>query len=194
MAEKEAKAEKKTAMKKAEKKETKIGKAVEKAVEKAKSSPASNSNSEKDRLLKIRKEIKTKKPVFRREQYAIFIKLRNNPKWRRPKGRHSKIRQKHKGHSAMPRPSYGAPAAIRSMHPSGFFEKIVHNPMELDGIDKKMFAIRIASTVGTKKKIAIVEKAKKMDLKVLNPKLRVVQKVEEKRGKAPEEKKEQAKG
>jgi len=40
---------------------------------------------------------------------------------------------------------------------------------DLEGIDGKRQAIRIASCVGMKKRLMIEEKAKEMGLKILNP-------------------------
>ena len=63
------------------------------------------------------------------------------------------------------------PKIVRSRHPSGFIEVLVHNVKELEGIDPKRYAIRIASTVGRRKRIEIIKMADKLGIKVLNRRL-----------------------
>ena len=120
-------------------------------------------------LLKLRAEIKRRRPPFQRDQLYRHglrnVKLADV--WRRPKGRHSKIRQRIRG--AIPTPGYGSPAAVRGFHPSGFCEKLVHNLQELEGIDAKKIAVRISASVGMRKKILVVKKAQQLGLKILNP-------------------------
>lgn len=64
---------------------------------------------------------------------------------------------------------YGAPRTCRSLHPSGFREILIYNPNQLDGLNPEEEAVRVASNVGERKKLAILEKAKRLGLKVLNP-------------------------
>ncbi len=97
-------------------------------------------------------------------------------KWRKPKTRTNKIRRKLKGKKPMPLIGSGSPKKERNRHPSGLFEIRVSNPKELDEVDKKTECVRISGSVGNKKKIIITKEANKMGIKVLNPKLRVVNK------------------
>jgi large subunit ribosomal protein L32e len=60
-------------------------------------------------------------------------------------------------------------ADARHLHPSGLPEVIVYRPRELEGIDPKGRVIRIAHTVGEKKRVAILERAKELGLRILNP-------------------------
>ena len=83
----------------------------------------------------------------------------------------------------MPSPSFSGPAAVRGLHPSGFEEKFVTNFRDIDGVDPKRYALRISASVGMKKKIQMMEQAKKAGLRVFNPKIvqKVVEKKEEKK-------------
>lgn len=125
----------------------------------------------KSALLKLRAEMKRRKPTFRRAELYKFghryVKLKDV--WRKPKGRHSKIRQKRRG--AMPHPHFGAPRDVRGLHPSGLKEERIFNAAQLEGLklDPKVSAVRIASSVGTKKRAAIFGAAKRLGLRVLNP-------------------------
>jgi large subunit ribosomal protein L32e len=54
------------------------------------------------------------------------------------------------------------------MHPSGFREILVHNVKELENADEKT-AVKIAHTVGKRKRQNILKKAEEKKVKVLNP-------------------------
>jgi large subunit ribosomal protein L32e len=58
------------------------------------------------------------------------------------------------------------------MHPSGLKEVMVWRPKDLEGIDSKTQAARIAHTVGENKRVQIVDEAKKANIRILNPGLK----------------------
>lgn len=111
--------------------------------------------------------LKSKKPKFKRQEQSRYKRLAN--KWRRPRGLHSKLRTKKKGKGSRPSIGYGNPESIKGLHPSGLREVRVSNPSDLEGVDQKSQAVRIAGSVGKRKRMEILKKAKKMKLKVLNP-------------------------
>lgn len=119
------------------------------------------------RLLRIRRLMKRKKPDFLRQNWFRFPRL--GEKWRRPKGRHSKLRKHEKNRGFLPKPGYGSPALVRGLHPSGLKEVRVFNARELEGLDPKTHAVRIAAQVGKKKRIEIMKKAQELGIRVLNP-------------------------
>ncbi|RLF87345.1 50S ribosomal protein L32e [Thermococci archaeon] len=123
---------------------------------------------EKARLLRIRAKLKRKKPKFLRQEWWRFPKFKNDPKWRRPKGIDSKMRLKLKGKARSPSIGWGSPRAVRGLHPSGYEEVLVHNVKELETIDPTRQAARIAGTVGKRKRLMIIERAKELGIKVLN--------------------------
>jgi large subunit ribosomal protein L32e len=59
-------------------------------------------------------------------------------------------------------------ASVRGLHPSGFEEVRINNLKEIDNVDPKTQAIRIASTVGDKKRETIVNKADELGIRVFN--------------------------
>ncbi len=121
-----------------------------------------NIDDEVRRLILERK----KKPRFIRQQLWQFKKL--DEKWRRPRGRHSKQRRHFGYRPPVPRIGYSSPKKVRGLHPSGFREKIVYNVNDLEGIDGSKEAVRIAGTVGRKKRMEIIAKADEMGIRVLN--------------------------
>lgn len=123
------------------------------------------------------KRIKGRKPDFPRTD-ACKVKRLSRSGWRRAKGRDNKIRRRRRG--VMPSPSFGSPKAVRAMHPRGMFEVIVNNVSDLSGAGKEM-AVRVAAKVGNRKKIGIVREAKKLGLHVLNPRIMLKKKKEDKK-------------
>jgi len=63
---------------------------------------------------------------------------------------------------------YRTPKKVRGIHPSGLIQVIVNNTNELNGLNSKKHGIKISSSVGTKKRLAIIELARSKKLKVLN--------------------------
>lgn len=122
-------------------------------------------------LLELRRRIKASKPSFRRgELYKHGKRYKKlEDKWRKPKGRHSKLRQKRRHGGAMPHPHFGAPLIVRGMHPSGLREKLVFRTADLEGIDPTTYGARISSTVGAKKRALIFQIAKERKIRVFNP-------------------------
>lgn len=122
---------------------------------------------DKMRLIKVRSE---QRATFKRR--CLHQKKKLADVWRRPNGIHNKQRRLLKAKGPMPNSGYGSPAAVRNLHPSGFAEVLVYNPKGLEGLDNETQAIRIAGSVGGKKRASIQEKAIAAGLRVLNPKER----------------------
>lgn len=101
------------------------------------------------------------------KQGANYLKRVKN-RWRKPRGRDTKLRTKQKGKGKVPSIGYGSPKELREKHPSGFYEVLVSNVDDLSGIDPKTHKARISGTVGKRKRGTIVKKAEEMKIKVLN--------------------------
>jgi len=128
----------------------------------------------KQRALILRKRAKSKKPDFRRQEGWRYKRLKES--WRRPRGIDSKMRNKFKGWPKTVEIGYRGPREARGLHPSGYIEILVHNVDEVDKVDPKTQAIRIAHTVGAKKQVEISAKAIKRGIHILNPKEEKVEK------------------
>ena len=103
---------------------------------------------------------------FKRQEYARYKKL--GIKWRRPRGKTSKMRRYEAGKPAMPAIGYRTPRAIRDLHPSGYNDVLVHNMQELEDLDPAVDAARISASIGKRKKALMLEKASELSIKVLN--------------------------
>ena len=122
--------------------------------------------SETERRLLSRRSSEGK-PQFNRQDY--HMKKRTPESWRRPRGGLSKQRRGIKGKGPKVQAGYRTPKAVRGKHPSGFEEVRVENPDDLDGVDGDTQAVRIASSVGARKRERIEELAEDAGIRVLNP-------------------------
>lgn len=128
-------------------------------------------------LLAVRKEVKSRKPTYKRIQSNQFAKLRNNQKWRRPKGMGNKDRRNRKGHIGMLKVGYGSPKAIKGTNRHGFKEVLVSNVTDLEKISSKEEVAVISATVGVRKRIEIEKLAQEKKITVANLK-KVVEKTQ----------------
>jgi large subunit ribosomal protein L32e len=78
------------------------------------------------------------------------------------------MRKQKQGYPAIVKIGYRGPKAARGLHPSGYTDNIVYNTSDLAGLDAKKDAIRLAHTVGTRKRKEIIEQAAKAGFKILN--------------------------
>ena len=121
------------------------------------------------KMLSLREKMKSKKPTFIRQESWRYKRV--HQAWRKPKGIDSKMRLKKKGWPKSVGKGYRSPKKIRTLHPSGYREVMVHNIMDLEGV-KSNQAIRIAHTVGRKKRVEIIEKAEELKIYILNKRVR----------------------
>lgn len=106
-------------------------------------------------------------PKFRRQEWFLFKRL--GEKWRKPRGRDSKMRARKKGKGKLVTVGYRIPKKERGLHPSGLAEVLVNNQADLGKVDVGRQAVRIASGVGRRKREQILKKADELKIRVLNP-------------------------
>ena len=115
------------------------------------------------KLLDTRKEIKSRKPEFERQDSNIFKQFEG--KWRRPKGIHSKLRRGFRGHKAAPSIGYSSPRAVSGLTKKGLKMVLISNLNDFNKIKNDCVAV-ISSKVGIKKKLEILKYAKEKKLNV----------------------------
>jgi len=114
-------------------------------------------------LLELRRKMSRKRMKFKRQDYSKYKKL--GEEWRKPRGSHSKQREKIRPHNVV-KIGFRGPAAVRGLHPCGLPEVLVFNSKQLEGIKNKV--VRIGATVGTRKRIEIIKRAETLKLRILN--------------------------
>jgi len=116
------------------------------------------------RLIRVRDGQRAR---FRR--YGRDVKKRLAETWRKPKGRHNKLRRKVGAKGPYPKPGYGSPTEVRGLHPSGYRDMVVATPAAIADLDPNVHAVRIAAAVGGKKRAEIRDLAEKAGFRILNP-------------------------
>lgn len=108
-------------------------------------------------------------PKFKRQENTRFSKLGHKRKklhkWRKPKGRDSKMRIRRRGHGPSPLVGYRSSRAISGMI-DGKKPILVHNVSDLSKINKD--SIVIIAKVGAKKRLEIIAEAEKKNIAVHN--------------------------
>ena len=123
-------------------------------------------DKEMKKLFMLKLKLARKRPLFRRQEWFRYKKL--GEAWRRPQGKHSKMREHKKYRPPVVDSGFRGPKKVRYLHPSGYRDVLVHNVNELSKLNKELDAVRIASTVGKKKKLEIYKTAVEKGFKVLN--------------------------
>ncbi|MCI4464909.1 MAG: 50S ribosomal protein L32e [Thermoproteus sp.] len=132
------------------------------------SRPRRELSAELKAALRARLKASRRKPDFVRIDQWRYVRIEDSG-WRKPRSLDSKIRRQRKGYPPKVKAGYRKPALARGLHPSGFVEALVHRPEDLDPLDPKTHAVRIAAGVGLRKRLEIVKKARERGFYVLNP-------------------------
>jgi large subunit ribosomal protein L32e len=119
------------------------------------------------RLLRIAREKKMRMPQFHAENAHRWTRI--SRRWRKIRGIDSYTRQKKKGRIAIVSPGFRTPRAVRNLHPSLYIEVPVYRPADLEQLDPEIHAVRIAATVGQRKRQNILTEADARLIRVLNP-------------------------
>jgi len=114
------------------------------------------------RLIKVKKG--KKKPAFNRQEYKKHKKLKRT--WRKPKGRHSKLRKGRIARGKKPSTGFSSPKKLRGLNKQGLKEVLVHNTKDLSSVGEN--AAVIAGSVGKKKREEIVKAAKEKKIRIMN--------------------------
>lgn len=114
-----------------------------------------------------RRKLKARIPKIVRQESWRYKRIKEN--WRRPTGVSNKMRRRQRGWPKSVSIGYKTPNDLRHLHPSGLREMIVHRAADLDKLDPKTYVARIGHTVGEKKRVAILDRARELEINVVNP-------------------------
>ena len=116
-----------------------------------------------------REKLKARIPKIVRQESWRYKRIKES--WRKPMGITSKMRRRQRGWPKIVSVGYKTPEDLRHLHPSGLREIMVYRSADLDKVDPKTCAARISHTVGEKKRVAILDRARELEVKVLNPRI-----------------------
>jgi len=123
-------------------------------------------DQEKKRLIEKRKKMKNKRPSFRRVESWRYKRVKDS--WRKARGIDSKTREKRKSGVKSPNVGYRSPKKVRGIHPSGYEEVQVIHKKDLEELNPKVHAIKIARRLGARKRIPLIDYAQHKGFKILN--------------------------
>ncbi|MEM2874030.1 MAG: eL32 family ribosomal protein [Candidatus Nanoarchaeia archaeon] len=115
-------------------------------------------------LLELRQKKNKTRPKFLRQDYHHRAKIRDEV-WRKPKGRHSKMRQHKRGHRASVKVGYRNPAKVRGLHKSGAEFVYVNTLADINKIHPPHQIGILSANIGNKKRYEILKAA--MEKKIL---------------------------
>ncbi|HUI86706.1 MAG TPA: 50S ribosomal protein L32e [Nitrososphaerales archaeon] len=118
-------------------------------------------------LVERRDKLAEHRPRFVRQESWRYVRI--HPEWRKPKGVDNKVRRQDKGAVALVRVGYRGPSESRGLHPSGHFEVLVHRPVDLESLVPGRDVARMGGTVGARKRRLILDRAKELGIRVVNP-------------------------
>lgn len=116
-------------------------------------------------LLELKARMNKRRPKFIRQDAH---KKRLRKRWVKPRGLHSKVRLKHRGHANKVSDGYGSPKEVRGLSKEGLKMIRIHNEEDLNKIVKEKEGIILSSSIGLKNKLLLLNKAKEKGITVLN--------------------------
>lgn len=119
-----------------------------------------------EKMLMLKKKMNKARPRFVRQE-GTSKRMLQKVGWRKPKGYHSKIRRKFKGHRAMPNVGYRSPSLVRGLNMHGLKPVVVRNLAEAAALVAKNDAA-VISNVGKKLKVEMIRELLKAKVKILN--------------------------
>ncbi len=118
------------------------------------------------RLLRVRRIKQRQRPHFRKWETWRWGRIPAH--WRFPHGIDNKTIRKWKCGSKTPICGYRGPRLVRGMHPCGLHETVVNSTHDIEGLDPKIYCIKIGARVGARKRISLIEKLREKQFKILN--------------------------
>ncbi len=109
-------------------------------------------------------ERKKQEFVVKESKFSARVKKR----WRFPRGKHSKVRQMHKGRPVLPSLGFGSPRATKGIDTkSGLFPVTVLNKSQLLALDVAKEGAVLGRTVGGRKKLELLALAAEKKITIL---------------------------
>eukprot|EP01061_Rhynchopus_euleeides_P013089 TRINITY_DN22962_c0_g1_i3.p2 TRINITY_DN22962_c0_g1~~TRINITY_DN22962_c0_g1_i3.p2 ORF type:complete len:130 (+),score=49.18 TRINITY_DN22962_c0_g1_i3:65-454(+) len=121
-----------------------------------------------------------KKKTTRFNRHHSDRHVRVGVSWRKPKGIDSVVRRRWRGQIKMANIGFGNAKVTRNVHPDGLRHFNVHNEKDLELLLMRntTHAAVIAHSVGKKVRVAIINRARELDIRVVNGKAKLAKEEE----------------
>jgi large subunit ribosomal protein L32e len=131
-------------------------------------------------MVKRMKIVKKRTKTFARFETDRHIRM--NKSWRKPRGIDCRVRRRYRGTLRMPKCGYGSNQKTIHQLPNHLKKFVVNNASELEVLlmNNDTYCAEIAATVGAKKRIEILKRAKELNVNITNRKSTKITKLEEK--------------
>lgn len=98
------------------------------------------------------------------------------PSWRKPKGIDNRVRRRFKGQLPMPKIGYGSNKQTKYLMPNGLRKVVINNITELQALllQTHVCAAEVAHNVSARNRLKLVQRAKELGIKVVNPHARLI--------------------
>ena len=95
--------------------------------------------------------------------------------WRKPRGIDNKMRRRISGTIRMPRVGHGSDLRTKYLLPCGMKKFLIRNISDLEILlmNNRTYAGEIAHSISAKSRIAIIERAKELNVRIMNDDARV---------------------
>ncbi len=125
--------------------------------------------AEETRLLRVRRQVRSRRPLFVRQASHRYWRIGRDAAWRRPRGMQSKQRRHYGYRPTVVSIGFRSPRLLRGRTSTGFLPITVRTASDLTRIDPAREAALSARTVGTRRRLLLEEIARKRGVHVLNP-------------------------
>ena len=105
-------------------------------------------------LQELRKKTSKRKPTFVVKEWKFGHGVKR--RWRFPRGKHSKVRQMHKGRPALPHPGHGSPKEVYGLDKHGLLPVLVKTTADLEKLDPAKESALISGKLGNRKRVELL--------------------------------------
>ncbi|MBT7331648.1 hypothetical protein HN799_00020 [Candidatus Woesearchaeota archaeon] len=108
----------------------------------------------KTELQELRKKTSKRKPTFVVKEWKFGHGVKR--RWRFPRGKHSKVRQMHKGRPVLPGPGFGSPKEVFGMDKHGLYPILVKTVEDITKLNPAKESALISGKLGNRKRLELL--------------------------------------
>ena len=113
-----------------------------------------NKDMAKTELQELRKKTSKRKPTFVVKEWKFGHGVKR--RWRFPRGKHSPVRQMHKGKPVLPGPGYGSAKEVYGLDKHGLLPRLIKTVEDLANLNPAEESALISGKLGNKKRLELL--------------------------------------